>query len=79
MRHQKTFLYMSLSYFSDDSHIISILRLHYAINQEQSQTPQLNPDGDETEEETVSIRCDALMCSDTHKQNMYNHSSERKK
>lgn len=34
MRHQKIFLYMSLSYFSDDSHIKSILRPHYAISRE---------------------------------------------
>ena len=38
-----------------------------------------DPDGDKTEEEeTVNTRCDALMCSDTHKQNKYNHSSEEK-
>lgn len=38
-----------------------------------------DPGGDKTEEEeTVNTKCNALMCSDTHKQNKYNHSSERK-
>lgn len=59
---------MSLSYFSDNSHIKSILRPLLCYQSRIVLDSIANPDGDETKEkETVSTRCDALMCSDTCK------------
>ena len=59
---------MSLSHFSDDSHIKSILRRLLCYQSIIVLDSIANPDGDETKEkETVSTKCDALMCSDNCK------------
>lgn len=64
--------------FLDDSYIRSTLGPHHAESSIVLDSTT-DPGGDKTEEEeTVNTKCNALMFSDTHKQNKYNHSSERK-